>query len=86
MEDGGRQREVAASAILLSLPFLLSLLFLLFPPLFPLFLPLVVVVEELVAGEAEVPVDLHMGVVVVVVGTVADRKVAEVDKEEHKDP
>ena len=32
------------------------------------------------------PVDLHMGVVVVVVGTVADRKVAEVDKEEHKDP
>ena len=40
--------------------------------------------EELVAGEAEAPVDLHMGVVVV--GTVADRKVAEVDKEEHKDP
>ena len=30
------------------------------------------------------PVDLHMGVVVV--GTVADRKVAEVNKEEHKDP
>ena len=47
---------------------------------------MVVVVEELVAGEAEAPVDLHMGVVVVVVGTVADRKVAEVDKEEHKDP
>ena len=84
MEDGGRQREVAASAILLSLPLLLSLPFLLFPPLFPLFLPLVVLVEELVAGEAEAPVDLHMGVVVV--GTVADRKVAEVDKEEHKDP
>ena len=42
--------------------------------------------EELVAGEAEAPVDLHMGVGVVVVSTVADRKVAEVDKEEHKDP
>ena len=86
MEDSGRQRQVAASAILLSLPLLLSLPFLLFPLLFPLFLPLVVLVEELVAGEAEAPVDLHMGVVVVVVGTVADRKVAEVDKEEHKDP
>lgn len=85
MEVGGRQREVVASLILLSLPLFLSLP-LLFPLLFPLFLPLVVVVvvEELVVVGAEVPVDLHMEVVVV--GTVAGRKVVEVDKEEHKDP
>lgn len=77
---------VVASLILLSLPLFLSLPLLLFPLLFPLFLLLVVVVvvEELVVVGAEVPVDLHMQVVVV--GTVAGRKVVEVDKEVHKDP